>query len=141
GLSAWLRPLAKTVSYLYTVRWALFYGLWISSALRAFISPRWVAKFIGNQPVRGQLACGVAGAPLMLCSCCVAPVAMTVYQRSGKLGPSIGLLLASPSLNPAALLLTFALFGPTLGWARLAMALAMVLVGSALVGLAGGKVD
>src|SRR5687768_13038570 len=39
-LAPWLRPLARTASYLYTVRWALFYGLWISAAVRTFASPK-----------------------------------------------------------------------------------------------------
>jgi len=49
----------------------------------------------------------LAGAPLMLCSCCVAPIFTGVYERSARLGPSLGLMLAAPALNPAALILTF----------------------------------
>lgn len=47
----------------------------------------------------------------MLCSCCVAPVFSGMYERSSKLAPSLALMLAAPALNPAALILTFMLFG------------------------------
>ncbi|HAF12649.1 MAG TPA: hypothetical protein DCK99_02900, partial [Blastocatellia bacterium] len=67
------------------------------------------------------------GAPLMLCSCCVAPIFKGVYERSARLGPSLGLMLAAPALNPAALILTFMLFNFKIAGTRLAASIAAVL--------------
>ena len=63
----------------------------------------------------------------MLCSCCVAPIFTGVYERSARLGPSIGLMLAAPALNPAALILTFMLFDYKIGVTRAAASVAAVL--------------
>lgn len=60
--------------------------------------------------------------PLMLCSCCVTPVVVTLLRRRVRVGSAIALLLASPVLNPAALVLTFLLFPLHLGVARLTAA-------------------
>jgi len=63
----------------------------------------------------------------MLCSCCVAPIFTGVYERSARLGPSLGLMLAAPALNPAALILTFMLFDYKVGVTRVAASVAAVL--------------
>ena len=58
----------------------------------------------------------------MLCSCCAAPVFSSVYERSSRLGASLAVMLAAPSLNPAALVLTFMLFDRRIAMTRLVMA-------------------
>jgi uncharacterized protein len=83
--------------------------------------------------VRDQVVAALAGAPLMLCSCCVAPIFPAVYGRTRRVAPALAITLASPSLNPAALTLSFLLFPLRISGARLFMALTLVLVGSALV--------
>ena len=122
----------RTLSYFNTVWPALLFGVLISGAVRAFVSPRWLAGLFGGGRVRSQVVAGLAGAPLMLCSCCVAPVFTSVYERSSRLAPSLALMLAAPSLNPAALFLTFLLFGGRLGAARLLAAGAGVLLAGLL---------
>jgi uncharacterized membrane protein YraQ (UPF0718 family) len=126
--SVWLGALGSTVSYFLVVWPALLFGILISGAVRAFISPRWIAGLFGKGSVRPQLVAGLAGAPLMLCSCCVAPVFTSVYERSSRLAPSLAFMLAAPSLNPAALLLTFMLFGAKVGAIRLLLSGAGVFI-------------
>jgi uncharacterized protein len=118
----------RTLSYFNTVWPALLFGVLISGTVRAFVSPRWLAGLFGGGRVRSQVVAGLAGAPLMLCSCCVAPVFTSVYERSSRLAPSLALMLAAPSLNPAALFLTFLLFGGKLGALRLLAGVACVLL-------------
>lgn len=120
------RPLARTVSYLAIVWPALAFGVLIGAAVRAFVPSSWVARALGGSAVRSQLLGGLAGAPLMLCSCCIAPVFAAVHERTQRAGPAGALLLASPSLNPAALALTFMLFTPQLALTRTVMALVLV---------------
>ncbi|HJQ30789.1 MAG TPA: permease [Pyrinomonadaceae bacterium] len=124
----WSGVLDRTLSYFGAVWPALLFGVLISGAVRAFVSPRWLAGLFGRGRVRGQVVAGLAGAPLMLCSCCVAPVFTSVYERSSRLAPSLALMLAAPSLNPAALFLTFLLFGAKFGAARLLAAGVCVLL-------------
>ena len=86
-----------------------------------------------------QVAGGLTGAPLMLCSCCITPVFQSVYESGARLGSALAVMLASPGLNPAALMLTFLLFPVSLGLARVAAALAAaLLLPPILEGLFGG---
>lgn len=121
--------LTGSTTYLAIVWPALLFGILISGAVRTLVSPRWLADCLGRGPLRAQVAAAtVAGAPLMLCSCCVAPIFTTVYERCRRLAPSLALMLAAPSLNPAALVLTFMFFAPAVAWTRLVLALTAVFV-------------
>jgi hypothetical protein len=122
-----------TLNYFAVIWPALAFGILISAGVRAFIPPEWISGLFGGRWMRGQFTAGAAGAPLMLCSCCIAPVFSTVYERSSRLAPSVALMLASPSLNPAALILTFVMFSPKIAAARLLMAVIAVLFGGSVI--------
>jgi uncharacterized membrane protein YraQ (UPF0718 family) len=88
---------------------------------------------MGTGFFRPQLIAGAAGIPLMLCSCCAAPIFSSMYERSSRVGPPLATILAAPSLNPFALLLTFMLFGSHLGIVRAIVAVLTVFLTPALV--------
>src|SRR2546426_7840079 len=117
----------RTVNYFLVIWPALVFGILISGAVSTFVSSQWLTRFLGRRSLRSQAIAGLAGAPLMLCSCCAAPIFTGVYERSARLGPSIGLMLAAPALNPAALILTFMLFDYKVGTVRLAASIVAVL--------------
>ncbi len=117
----------RTLNYFLVIWPALFFGILISGAVTTFVPPRLLVRALGKGSLRGQLIAGAAGAPLMLCSCCVAPIFKGVYERSGRLGPSLALMLAAPALNPAALILTFMLFDLKIATTRAAASIAAVL--------------
>src|SRR5712691_3855116 len=119
--------LSRTLSYFLVIWPALVFGILISAAVSTFVSPQWLSRLLGRRSLRSQVFAGLAGAPLMLCSCCVAPIFTGVYERSARLGPSLGLMLAAPALNPAALILTFMLFDYKIGVVRLSASIAAVL--------------
>ena len=119
--------LTRTLNYFLVIWPALLFGILISAAVTTFVSPRWLARALGKGSLRAQIIAGAAGAPLMLCSCCVAPIFKGVYERSARLGPSLGLMLAAPALNPAALILTFMLFDYRVAGIRAAASIAAVL--------------
>jgi uncharacterized protein len=124
--------LTRTLNYFLIIWPALLFGILISAAVTTFVSPRWLARVLGKGSVRGQIIAGAAGAPLMLCSCCVAPIFKGVYERSARLGPSLALMLAAPALNPAALILTFMLFNYKVAGLRAAASVVAVLLTGAI---------
>jgi uncharacterized protein len=132
---------AQTLAYLNIVWSALLFGVLISAAVHAAISPRRLATMFGQGLVKPQLAAAAAGAPLMLCSCCVAPMFPAVYRRSQRLGPSLAFTLAAPALNPAALTFSFLLFPLAIAGTRLFMAVVLVVLASALVARIAGPVQ
>lgn len=117
----------RTLNYFLVIWPALLFGILISGAVSTFVSPQWLARLLGRRSLRSQAIAGLAGAPLMLCSCCVAPIFTGVYERSARLGPSLGVMIAAPALNPAALILTFMLFDYKVGTVRLSAGIAAVL--------------
>jgi len=119
--------LTRTLNYFLVIWPALVFGILISGAVSTFVSPQWLSRLLGKRSLRSQVFAGLAGAPLMLCSCCVAPIFTGVYERSARLGPSLGLMLAAPALNPAALILTFMLLDYKVGLTRGAASVAAVL--------------
>jgi len=128
-----LRVAARSVNYLAAVWPALVFGILISAGVRAFIPAHAIVRAFAGSPVRRQLLAGASGTPLMLCSCCAAPLFSSVYERSRHLAPSLALMLAAPALNPAALALTFLLFPVSIAWGRLWMSVVAVFLGTALV--------
>jgi hypothetical protein len=127
------RVVARSLSYVAVIWPALVFGILISGAVRAFTPIAALSSLLAGGPVRQQILAGVSGAPLMLCSCCAAPLFSSVYERSRRLAPSLAVMLAAPALNPAALVLTFLLFSASIAWARLGMSLVAVFLGTALV--------
>lgn len=120
---------SATLFYFNKVWLAMLYGILIGAAVRALISPRWVARLLAEGgAARRQVVGSLAGAPLMLCSCCVTPIFSGVYERGARMGSALAVMLAAPGLNPAALVLTFLLFPLDLSLARLCAALAAVLL-------------
>lgn len=119
----------RSLNYFIVIWPALLFGILIGAGVRAFLPKGWLSRILGAKTFRAQIAGGAAGAPLMLCSCCIAPVFDAVYQRSSRLGPSLAVMLASPSLNPAALILTAMLFAPKIAIMRLLMGISAVVLG------------
>lgn len=128
--------LSRTLNYFQIIWPALFFGILIGGAVSTFVSPRWLLRALGRGSLRSQIVAGFAGAPLMLCSCCVAPIFTCMYKRSARLGPSLALMLAAPALNPAALILTLMLFDYKIGTTRAAASLVAVL----FIGMIADKV-
>jgi len=110
---------------------ALAFGILISAAARMAIRQDWFASAFTGSGLRSTFSGAAAGMPLMLCSCCAAPVFEGMYGRTRRLDASLALILAAPALNPAALTLTFILFSLSVAAGRLALTVA------ALVGIAG----
>ena len=127
-----VRPFLRAVNYLAIVWPALAFGILIGAAVRSVVPAAWIATLLAGSRARSSLAGAVAGAPLMLCSCCIAPVYTAVQERTSRVGPAGALLLASPSLNPVALALTSMLFAPEIALARVLAALVLVFAVSAV---------
>lgn len=56
----------------------------------------------------------ISGMLLPICSCGVVPLALSLYHSGAYLGPTLAFLVATPIINPAAVMLSFVLLGPQL---------------------------
>ena len=123
-----------TAAYAVAVWKALVAALLISAALQSLVPRRWLLGVLNR---RGRVASAVAGGlcstPSMMCTCCTAPVAVTL-RRSGVSTPAaLAYWLGNPLLNPA--VLVFLLFVAPWQWTvtRLVVGLLVVVGGAALV--------
>jgi uncharacterized protein len=110
----------ESMAYLRIIWPALVFGILIAAAARIAIPQEWFAPG-PDSGLRATFLGAASGAPLMLCSCCAAPVFEGIYRRTRRLDTSLALLLAAPALNPAALVLTFILFPVSVTAMRLAL--------------------
>ncbi|MDZ7753306.1 MAG: permease [Gammaproteobacteria bacterium] len=75
---------------------------------------------------KGRSAMGGAilfGAFLPICSCGVIPLAISLYRSGVRLGPVMAFAAATPIINPAAVILSYALLGPRITLAYVALGL------------------
>ncbi len=122
-------PLERSLAYLKTIWPALVFGVVIAGSIRVFVQRSLLMRLLGKG-MRSQLVASAAATPLMLCSCCTAPLFAGVYEATGRAAPALALTLGAPSLNLAALALTFVLLGTKFGLLRVGMALLAVLIGT-----------
>jgi uncharacterized membrane protein YraQ (UPF0718 family) len=134
-------PVRATWLYLRTIWPALAFGVLIAAALRTLVPPSVLHRLFVRGALRSQLTAAAAATPLMLCSCCAAPLYVGVLERTRRAGPALALLLGAPSLNLAAIALTFLLFGSRVGLARVSMALLAVVAGTAVIARVVGDSD
>lgn len=109
-------------------------AFFIAGAIGVFVRQAAVMKYLGPGAPRA-VAYGVAsvsGGILAVCSCTVLPLFAGIYRMGAGLGPASAFLYAGPAINVLAVILTAAVLGPSLGFARAAGAV----VFSVFIGLA-----
>ncbi|MCS7264144.1 MAG: permease [Armatimonadetes bacterium] len=93
----------------------------LAGAIAAFVPVDKVLKYLGYQAKR-WVAYGTAtfsGIVVSMCSCNIAPLAMSIYKRGAGIGPAFAFLYAGPALNLVTLVWTFQVFGGLFGFWRL----------------------
>lgn len=82
--------------------------------LHIVLRPEFLQQSLGNTKLSSLLKATISGMLLPICSCGVVPIALSLYYSGAYLGPTLAFLVATPIINPAAVLLAFALLGPEL---------------------------
>jgi uncharacterized membrane protein YraQ (UPF0718 family) len=90
--------------------WLMFSFL-ICGVLHAFLRPEALQQSLGNKKVFSLVKSTVSGMLLPICSCGVVPLALGLYYSGAYLGPTLAFLVATPVINPAALIMSYALLG------------------------------
>lgn len=95
-------------------------AFFIAGAVGVFVSQAAVMKYLGPKANK-FLAYGVAsvsGSILAVCSCTILPLFAGIYRMGAGLGPASAFLYAGPAINILAIVLTAAVLGPEMGFAR-----------------------
>jgi uncharacterized protein len=116
---SWNAAMSFTAAYIDAVWKALAAALLISAALQAFVPRTWLLRLLNRRGrVTSALAGGFCSTPSMMCTCCTAPVAVSL-RRSVITLPAVSL----PGI---------AMVGRALGWRTTAATAAMVVAGGLL---------
>ncbi|SDU81452.1 hypothetical protein SAMN04488544_0397 [Microlunatus sagamiharensis] len=136
GENAFARAWDFTLAYSCAVWKALVVALVVAAAVDVLVPKRWLVALLGRRtPLGGSLAGGVASLPGMMCTCCTAPIAVTMRRAGVPLPAALAFWLGNPVLNPAVLVF-LALLAPA-SWVAVRVVVGVLLVVgfSALVGV------
>ena len=84
----------------------------IAGLLHNFLKPERFQQMLGNTRVSSIVKATISGMFLPICSCGVIPLGMGLYYSGAYLGPTMAFNIATPIINPAAIILAFGLLGP-----------------------------
>ncbi|WP_082959000.1 permease [Mycobacterium sp. E3198] len=95
-------------TYFLSIWQALVVALLVSASVQALLPKSWLPRLLNRRGVvSSALAGGVAGMPSMMCTCCTAPVAVTLRRKGVGRVAAIAYWLGNPLLNPAVLVFLF----------------------------------
>ncbi|WP_082956410.1 permease [Mycobacterium sp. E787] len=123
-------------AYFLSIWQALVVALLLSASVQALLPRAWLPRLLNRRgPLTSALAGGVAGMPSMMCTCCAAPVAVTLRRNGIGRVAAVAYWLGNPLLNPA--VLVFLLFVAPWQWTltRAVVGAAAVFGVAAVVGL------
>ncbi len=89
----------------------LLLGTMASGLIDVFISPDDVARWIPHNPILATLIGTFMGFLFPVCECGVVPVVRRLYTKGLPMSVGVTFLLASPAINPIALVSTYVAFG------------------------------
>ncbi|GAB3677220.1 permease [Angustibacter aerolatus] len=135
GGSSWFeRGWSFTAAYTGAVWKALVVALVVAALVDALVAPALWRRATGDG-ARGALRGGLLSLPTMMCTCCTAPVAVTMRRAGVPRAAALAFWLGNPVLNPAVLVF-LALLAPW-QWTAVRALLGVVLVLGAATVLGG----
>jgi len=105
----------------------------LAGLLRQFMDPAKFQRALGNRGLAALLKASLSGMLLPICSCGVIPLGLGMYYTGAYLGPTLAFMVATPIINPAAVLLAYGLLGPQIATIYLAAGFVVPVV----IGMAG----
>lgn len=87
---------------------ALLVSLLVAAAIDARLSRRWLVRLLSQGGRWRQAGTGAAlSLPSMMCTCCTAPLTVTLRRAGAPFAAGVGHWLGNPLLNPAVLVFLF----------------------------------
>jgi len=111
--------------------WMIFSFL-LAGFLHNILRPEILQRNLGNKKFSSLLKATISGALLPICSCGVVPLGLSLYYSGAYLGNVLAFMIATPMINPAAVLLALATLGKELTIIYVAAGIGVpILVGAA----------
>lgn len=119
---SWSAAWTFAVGYIKAVWVALLAALLIASGVEALLPRRWLVRLLTSGPrlLGGAAAGGLLAVPSMMCTCCTAPLAVSLRRRGVPATSALAYWIGNPTLNPAVL----AIIAVVLPWQWVAVRIA-----------------
>lgn len=114
-------------------------SLILSGIIHAFIKPQKLQRQLGNKKISSLIKTTISGAILPICSCGVLPLALSLYRTGAYLGPTLSFLVATPIINPAAVIMAFAMLGKEISLIYVLCGILLPIIIGILGNIFGGK--
>lgn len=135
----WLIPIYTILSYAQKAWVCLLIAFLVAGALQTFIPKELVIKKLHGNNLKAYLIAGFLGPMLSVCSCSIIPLFAAIKKRGAGLGPAITFLLATPAINPAAVVLTISLLSWKFALARMILAVSAAILTGLIINKIFGK--
>jgi len=96
----------------------IFFGIFVSGVLRAFLSPSIVMRHLGTNRFSSVFKAVLLGIPIPLCSCGVVPAAASLKRQGANNGATTAFLISTPETGIDSISISYALLDPILTVAR-----------------------
>jgi len=103
-------------------------SLIVGGLVHEFVATSQLRHRLNRKGMSGLLGAVLLGAVLPICSCGVIPLAVSLYRSGIRTGTVMAFAAATPIINPAAVILAFALLGPKITLAYILMGLGLPIV-------------
>lgn len=133
---SWHAAVSYATSYAKSIWIALAAALLIAASVEAFLPRRWLLAVLqrGRSRLAGSAAGGLLALPCMMCTCCTAPLTVSIRRQGVPVSSALAYWVGNPMLNPAVL----AFLAIVLPWqwvtVRLLVGVALVVGVTSLVG-------
>jgi uncharacterized membrane protein YraQ (UPF0718 family) len=124
----WQIPFYTLLSYGEKAWFCLLIAFLVAGAFQTFIPKELVIKHLGKRNPKAYFIAAFGGPLLSVCSCSIIPLFAAIKKRGAGLGPAITFLLATPAINPAAIILTFSLISWQFAIGRIILALSAAII-------------
>lgn len=84
----------------------------VAGLVHSLFNPQKFQRMLGNRKTSSLIKATLSGMLLPICSCGVIPLGLGLYYTGAFLGPTLAFMVATPIINPAAILLAYGLLGP-----------------------------
>ena len=133
GTPWYLIPFFTLFSYIQKAWFCLGMAFLIAGAVQVFIPKELVAKHLGRRSLKAYFVAAFGGPLLSVCSCSIIPLFAAIKKKGAGLGPAITFLLATPAINPVAIILTFSLISWQFVIGRIILALSAAIITGVII--------
>lgn len=130
--------LGNTWSLLRQVSCWVVVSFLLAGILHNVLCPEIWQRNLGNCKFSSLIKATISGALLPVCSCGVVPLGLSLYYSGAYLGNVLAFIIATPVINPAAVLIALTTLGPQLTLTYVSAGLCIPIIVGAIANRLGG---